>query len=148
MDAAQDNGQAMSIAEAARLLGASPEAVRKRVRRGTLEAYKLDGEWRVVLSHRSESGGDNGQAVGRADTRHDGQDAAQDGDLRHRIAVLEAVLAQVTSERDYLRQAHAAALAKIPELPATATPATGPTAATSTSRRRWWQFWAPGQTTA
>ena len=39
-----------TVAEAAEVLGISPEAVRKRIARGTLEAEKLDGEtWTVYL---------------------------------------------------------------------------------------------------
>jgi excisionase family DNA binding protein len=39
-----------TVAEAAEVLGISPEAVRKRIARGTLEAKKLDGEtWTVYL---------------------------------------------------------------------------------------------------
>ena len=39
-----------TVAEAAEVLGISPEAVRKRIARGTLEAEKQDGEtWTVYL---------------------------------------------------------------------------------------------------
>lgn len=39
-----------TVAEAAEVLGISPEAVRKRIARGTLEAKKQDGEtWTVYL---------------------------------------------------------------------------------------------------
>ena len=39
-----------TVSEAAKVLGISPEAVRKRIARGTLEAKKLDGEtWTVYL---------------------------------------------------------------------------------------------------
>jgi len=37
------------IAEAAATLGLSPEAARKRLNRGTLDGYKQDGVWFVVL---------------------------------------------------------------------------------------------------
>jgi uncharacterized coiled-coil protein SlyX len=37
------------IAEAAYLLGLSPEAVRKRLQRETLPGYKQDGQWYVLL---------------------------------------------------------------------------------------------------
>ena len=45
-DAARDG---IDVASAASLLGISPQAVRKRVRRGSLTAHKVDGEWRIVL---------------------------------------------------------------------------------------------------
>ena len=39
-----------TVAEASKVLGISPEAVRKRIARGTLEAEKLDGEtWTIYL---------------------------------------------------------------------------------------------------
>lgn len=39
----------VDVAAAALRLGISPTAVRKRVRRGSLRAYKVSGEWRIVL---------------------------------------------------------------------------------------------------
>lgn len=39
----------LAVGQAASRLGISTDAVRKRIRRGTLRAYKLDGDWRVVL---------------------------------------------------------------------------------------------------
>jgi hypothetical protein len=46
----------VDIAGAAAALGISPQAVRKRVRRGSLQAYKVDGEWRVILPSVQEMG--------------------------------------------------------------------------------------------
>lgn len=49
--------QGRTVAEAAKVLGISPEAVRKRIARGTLEADKLDGEtWTVYLDDGAPSG--------------------------------------------------------------------------------------------
>lgn len=39
----------VSVGEAARRLGLSPDAVRGRIRRGTLEAEKRDGAWYVTM---------------------------------------------------------------------------------------------------
>ncbi len=46
MDRRQDG---IPIAEAARLLGLSQEAVRKRLLRATLPGYKQDEHWYVLL---------------------------------------------------------------------------------------------------
>jgi hypothetical protein len=59
----------LEIGEAARILGISTEAVRKRIKRGSLRAQKNgDGQWMVILDesrlaagHR-DSGGDGVQA--------------------------------------------------------------------------------------
>ena len=59
----------LEIGEAARILGISTEAVRKRIKRGSLKAQKNgDGQWLVILDesrlaagHR-DSGGDGVQA--------------------------------------------------------------------------------------
>jgi excisionase family DNA binding protein len=44
-----DDGDVLDIGQAASRLGVSPDAVRKRIRRGQLRAYKVDGMWRIVL---------------------------------------------------------------------------------------------------
>ncbi|MDM7999377.1 MAG: hypothetical protein QUS33_05085 [Dehalococcoidia bacterium] len=59
----------LEIGEAARILGISTEAVRKRIKRGSLKAQKnVDGQWLVILDesrlaagHR-DNGGDSVQA--------------------------------------------------------------------------------------
>ena len=40
----------VEISEAARILGISEAAVRKRIQRGTIESYKVDGRLYAVLS--------------------------------------------------------------------------------------------------
>ena len=65
----------LPIAEAATVLRLSPEAVRKRLNRGTLDGYKRDGAWFVVLSPeaerpdvasgRQDATTDNGRTAGR-----------------------------------------------------------------------------------
>lgn len=52
------------LAEAAALLGLSPEATRKRLQRGTLDGYKVDNQWYVVLPRQDAS---SGQMAGRQD---------------------------------------------------------------------------------
>jgi hypothetical protein len=67
----------VDIAEAATRLQTTPEAIRKRIRRGSLEASKQDGRWYVVLdvsrtASSSEGAGRPGDGV--QDT---GQDASR-----------------------------------------------------------------------
>jgi hypothetical protein len=90
----------VTVEEAAILLSTSPEAIRKRIYRGTITAKKDDGRWMVFLK-------DDGTPASKEDDtgRPTGQDAAQDAkdagrhavrgrgpsidDLRLRVAVLE-----------------------------------------------------------
>ena len=39
----------LSLLQAARVLKIQPDALRKRIQRGKVEAYKEDGQWRVVV---------------------------------------------------------------------------------------------------
>lgn len=48
-DHATDQPTDHSLTEAARALGLTPEAVRSRVRRGTLDGERVNGSWRVRL---------------------------------------------------------------------------------------------------
>src|SRR5215211_3527789 len=54
----QPDDQGISVGEAARSLGISVPAVRKRIRRGTLRAYKVDGIWRIIVPVLPDPGGD------------------------------------------------------------------------------------------
>ena len=42
----------VSVAEAARRLGVTPDAIRSRLHRGTLEGEKVDNAWRIRLPDR------------------------------------------------------------------------------------------------
>ncbi len=52
------------LAEASLSLGLSPEAARKRLQRGTLEGYKVDNQWYVVLPRQDAP---SGHVAGRQD---------------------------------------------------------------------------------
>ncbi len=60
------------IREAAQRLGITVESLRKRAQRGTITAYKVDGEWFIVPSDEQEQERDgrqdNGQDSGSATT--------------------------------------------------------------------------------
>jgi hypothetical protein len=51
----QASGDGLTVAAAAQALTTSREAIRQRIRRGTLQATKVDGEWRIFLEHQSTS---------------------------------------------------------------------------------------------
>jgi hypothetical protein len=136
----------VDVGQAARTLGITAQAVRKRIRRGTLEAYKLDGEWRIVLPVGQDGTGETARDAGSPGNVPAGQDRARD-----------ALIAQLHSEIEFLRRLtehQAGVIAQLtsrPELPA---PQDNPVHARSDDsdavaqpdavgvpRRRWWQFW-------
>ena len=78
-------GRTVSIAEAAHILGISTEALRKRIKRGTIKARKNgDGQWLVVLDGTET----RGSVLG------DGQDSVHDDilDVHPSSGVLEETL--------------------------------------------------------
>ena len=124
-DAALDAG--LPVAQAARALGITPGALRKRIRRGSVPAYQQDGQWYVHVV---------GQARAQASPRDEtgagqGQDAALLAELRAEIEYLRAALrAEQTNMQGLLQRA----------LPAPRPETTlGEEARPSEpSRRRWW----------
>ena len=103
------------IAEAARVLGIAPEAVRKRVRRGTIRAHKVDGQWYVVLPER-DAPPDNRPATGQ-DHYRELVDA-----LRDEVSWLRQELAVRTAELERKDHIIAALTQRLPELPPPAEP--------------------------
>ncbi len=85
----------MTLQEAGEALGISPDAVRMRVKRGTMRGEKdAQGRWQVWI--------DVGEQEGeQAPERRSVDDV---DDLRLRVAVLEARLEAAEGERDVLRQ--------------------------------------------
>ena len=144
-----DGGRtAVTIAEAARRLGVSTDAVRKRLHRGTLAGAKVAGEWRVWLPV-----GRGSDTTDRPDPRPDatgpGPDADRTGDrtlvealiagkdaeiayLRDR---LEDALRQLTAERERFDVLMREALARIPALGAGETATAAPSAPPQPPRR-------------
>ena len=158
--AMQDNGDGngYTLSEAAERLGTTPDALRKRIQRGSLPGRKVDGRWRVTLAGNGPAPDAFGQ---RVDDRTDAGGQGVDGDApagyRELVAALQG---EVTFLREEVRrrdQLLAAVLQRIPELPATAGPAgdgagsvvPGATwqASTSTAQRSrpWWRFWKRGE---
>jgi hypothetical protein len=148
----QPQAAGVDVAQAAVLLGITAQAVRKRVRRGTLSAYKVDGTWRIVLPAAQATAGqpaqDAGSAAARAEDVPPGYAA-----LVQRLESEVAFLRQLTEHQagiiaSYAQQAQlappvdATALSGLAELPffgAEATPST--TTTPPAAKRAWWRVW-------
>ncbi len=135
MDAVRANGtgRGVPIGEAAKLLGITTTAVRKRIHRGSLLATKNpDGTWTVHLDAVA-----SGQSAGSPS-------ASPDSD--ERVALLQREIDRLWQElerraeelrrKDVIISQFAE---RLPELPVVST--THPT--NGTVRRSWWKFWAP-----
>jgi len=80
-----------SVPEAARHLGISERAIRKRIEKGSLEAEMVAGHWVVTLA----------APVGGTTAATGGTDGIGGGtDVAHEIAHLQAMLTEVRGERD------------------------------------------------
>ena len=106
----------LSVKDAARRLGISPEAVRKRLDRGTLHGVKRGRVWLVSLS------AEDAPQDAVPDARGMPPDAAPDALVAHlqdEVAFLRGELESRTEELRRKDHLLAAALECIPELPAT-----------------------------
>lgn len=129
----------LPVAEAAKRLGISNDALRKRIKRGSVDAQQDGaGQWWVLLpADATRTGGDGtGQ---RPDAGGDASGQADQAPLLQRIRDLEA-------ERDYLRRQLEATNANmhmiLRALPApSTTPAEASPIQNAPRRRRWWQLW-------
>ncbi len=98
---ATDQAATHTIVDAARLLGVSENAVRKRIRRGTLPAHKEGDRWLVAIPGQV---GDHPPATDLAS----GQVAAATGqatDLAAAITPLAALIERLTAENRELAEA-------------------------------------------
>jgi Tfp pilus assembly protein FimV len=125
-----------TVAEVAARLGVTPDAVRRRLHRGTLAGAKTaDGEWRVWFPDdppgpRQDDRQDDRQDTAR--TRQDATPAEAEGlrahvdDLRDEVAFLREQLAQrsreLAAERERFDVLHREALGRIPALGAGSVP--------------------------
>ncbi len=107
----------LTATEAAVRLGVSDRTVRRRVAKGVLEAKREDGRLYVKLARQEAATGPTPPEVDK---------------LLAEVASLAKEVDNLTGERDYLRQALAAALGKIPTIAAHASEAE--------PRRRWWPW--------
>ena len=128
-DSATDAGAWLTVAEAARVLGISAGAVRKRIERGQLEARKVSGQWAIPVPDATEAAPGTRHDTTRQDatgdtTRHDRAtgptaapivpavayaqlEAIRDqwlAPLVERIGELEREAGRLTAERDALER--------------------------------------------
>lgn len=150
----------ITVAVAAARLGVTPDAVRRRLHRGTLAGTKTaDGEWRVWLPEGTETGDPPGP---RQDDRQDTARTRPD-DAPVDIAILQAHLHdlrdQVTFLRDQLDakddqiRANQVIIGQLTERPAALTAGEGAAAERSAvtgeadradvrqDSRPWWRVW-------
>lgn len=100
MDSVQDG---VDVKTAAAQLGLSEEAIRKRIKRGTLDAYKVDGKWFIRLDklpdsvQDTSSQPDNTQAQALQELVEARQQAAA---AELRAAVAEEAVRRLEAERE------------------------------------------------
>lgn len=95
----------LTLAEAAKVLGISPDAVRMRIRRGSMNGEKDDeGRWWVwVDKEEAEAERADEQANEHPGEREPEPDAVDVAELRTQLTVLQARLEAAEGERDHLR---------------------------------------------
>ncbi len=91
----------VTVSEAAAALGISPDAVRGRLQRGTLEGEKVKGTWHIFLPIPSEPTVDQ-QAIDGPSTGH--QRDALVAHLEGEVTYLRERLEEADRQRGYLQQ--------------------------------------------
>lgn len=130
----------VTIGIAARLLGISENAVRKRIRRGSLEATKDQaGQWRVIV-------GDQAEEEAAGDSRDQATTSEADMSLQIELERVKAERDAIREERDWLRErvdrAEHLQAGLIERLPKELTTGVQPKEAEQpVETRRWWEFW-------
>ena len=97
----------MTLIEAGAALGISPDAVRMRIKRGSMQAEKdAEGRWLVWVDVEQAAAEREAErepgAAGEREPEREGELSAEA--LQARVAVLEARLEAIESERDFLRK--------------------------------------------
>lgn len=128
----------VTVAEAARRFGKSPRTIRRWIVDGRLPAIDTPTGKMVDLSGFARPG-EEGASDGIGGEKGPATAALELEVVRLQgeVAKLDAVVQQMTGERDYLRQALAAALGTQKMLLAERAAAARPL-------RPWWKFWARG----
>ena len=153
----RQSGQRVTVDEAARYLGLTVDAVRKRVQRGQI-AYEKDEAGRVrIMLDESETLQDKGpDSAGQATGAH--EELVEE--LHNRVQYLERVLEEEREARTEERRRHDTLMAqlmqRIPELeaprepreaaetdeePERAEPHSATVEAQESTQRPWWQRW-------
>lgn len=87
----------LTLKEASEVLGLSPDALRMRIKRGTMDGEKdTEGRWQVWIDTAELETERSGERIG---------EPANDTEaLRRQVAVLQARLELIEDERDFLRR--------------------------------------------
>jgi len=110
----------IDIAQASMLLGMSPDGVRKRIKKGTLEGYKDNHKWFVYLPDGTQT--EHARPDNPPDKQTDSSDTVLE-EMRGRIASLEGQLQTKDNQIDQLHRLLAQ------------------TALSAASVKPWWRFW-------
>lgn len=139
-DRPTDHGRDQTIQEAAATLGISPNAVRMRIRRGTLSGYKgADGRWYVHSTDQVHTETDQAtdRPTDQALSARMQLDMVRDEWLQpliDQIGGLQRDLGRVEAERDEFRRQLEEEISRRRENQADQEAATRP----------WWKFWGNG----
>ena len=106
-----------TVAEAARLLNTSAEAIRSRIKRGTLESVKEGATVYVLLSPDQTPPGHRSDTTRTADQLPSSQSDVLISEMRGRIEDLRAQLEAERRANEQNRRIIAALTTRIPELP-------------------------------
>jgi hypothetical protein len=147
-DQSQTGRRRLTVAEASEILGITVEAVRGRIKRGTLDHERTDKGVFVLL--------DADQSAGRTRPDTDKTTGRLQSDGAALISAKDETIATLRDQLEAERQAHAearrllmAALERIPpqlEAPESTespgpTPTDTPEEPQAQTSRRWWEFW-------
>jgi DNA-binding transcriptional MerR regulator len=143
-------GRRVTQREAAEIMGVSVEAIRKRVKRGTLHSEKgEDGRRYVYLDDDPDAAQHHADHAGHAYPQPEGRrhDDPLVEELRDRVRSLEEQLGRADERDRENRRIIAALTARIPEIeaPASPEPQGASTEATEqpgrAAERPWWRRW-------
>ncbi len=149
--------EGLDIGEAAERLGITVTALRKRIKRGSVYAYKVDDRWRVVLdgdqaggqpghpgpdTNGQPSGHPDGQAVVQVYEALVAQLRTENGRLVEQLAVKDEQLRQANVIIAQLTQRPPELAAPVPATNGSTQPVTAPVQASpppAQVRRPWWR---------
>jgi excisionase family DNA binding protein len=126
----------VTVAEAARLLGLSAEAVRMRIKRGTLASEKVGGTVYVFLdADTTRSNADPPRSIADQTTNQTTEQPALVDVLREQVAYLREQLDQEREANRENRRIIAGLVQRVPELEPASEPRESPEAATEATAK-------------
>jgi excisionase family DNA binding protein len=125
------------IAQAAAILGISQDGVRKRIKRGQLAAYRVDGRTYVVLDGETDT---HDKPNGHETARQDGPDSRQDTTDSRLAPVVARLEDEVRFLRGELERKDTIILAMVQQMRALPAPrdAEDPSSHDANLPRPWW----------